>query len=250
MKYLSGLLLSLSLATTASADILPPALSDGTIDSGAQQITFTDFSSGVDNSLFTMTFIDSGASDSNSMGFYLYDKSTSMATAGRFELFGGAEVGAFSNIIFNFDEHIITRESGSIQSVAGEGLKNVIDDTQTYGALGSTATTTSSFLGDLATLNLSSFEVGVYLQQEQSDGSIVEYFSHNHLNPEEQRMVGIYEDSTINGLLFKWEDEAGADGDYDDLVVTGTDLALVPAPTTLAIFGLALLGLVSTRRKA
>ncbi len=254
MKFLSSILLTLSLATTATtanADVIAPTLgeilSNPAIpletDTGAQAIQFSDFLSGTDNSVFEILLESAGLADSNSMGLYLYNTVAKTASTGRFELFSGDKgENSYTNLVFDFDENRITRERGT--EVANF---KIVDDTTVFGGLGDIlATQQDDFYADLATLNLANFEIGVYLNNGTTD-----FFSHNHLNLNEQRMVGIFDYSQDNGLVFAWEDTAGGDLDYNDMVVLANDVSVVPEPTSLAIFGLGLLALARvSRRKA
>ena len=102
---------------------------------------------------------------------------------------------------------------------------------------------------DLATLNLSHLQVGVYLNNQNGDN----FFSHDNLNVDGIRHVGIYDTSAANnGLAFGWEDlKGGGDFDYDDMIVTASDVSVdVPEPNTPMLFGLALIGIAVLRKHA
>lgn len=222
----------MTFAMTAQAGIIPDL--GPYSDTGAQAIKFTDHSSSTNNSFFEMKLESAGYAQNNQMGLYLYDTVLEVQVGGFFEIFSGVQaVGDYTDLTFDFDAHSITRTRGNTA-----GLFNTIDSIDTFGASGFDFN--SSLFADLATLNLSDLQVGVYLNNQPGDY----FFSHDNLNADGIRHVGIYQDATINGLIFGWEDlYGGGDRDYDDMIVSATDVAIdVPEPGTLALLGLALLG--------
>ena len=253
-KLLLGAMLAVT-TTFASAGIITidPTLGDVTgnaaftqTDTGAQGIKFSDFASAVDNSFFSLSLENAGFAANNQMGLYLYNTVTETAGANRFELFTGAQTaGDYTNLLFDFTEHRITRERGTL--FGGVPLPPTVSDT--FGGLGDIAVTfNSQFFEDLSTLDLGIFEIGVYL----NNGNGTDLFSHNALNLNGHRQVGIYNTFGGSGLAFGWEDlSGGGDNDYNDMVVFGTDISTtaVPEPSSVAIMGLGMLGLVAARRK-
>jgi len=230
MKYLAALLMSL--AMTAQAGIIPNW--NGYTDTGAQAIKFNDYSSGLDNSRFEMLLEAGSYAPNNQMGLYLYDVTTNSQVGGFFEIFNGVQaVGDFTNLTFDFDAHSITRTRGT-------GF--VVNTTDIFTALD------GNLFRDLATLNLSNLQVGVYLNNQNGDN----FFSHDDLNVDGVRHVGIYDTGAANnGLVFGWEDlYGGGDFDYNDMIVSATDVSIdVPEPSTIALLGLAALGLRLRKRK-
>ncbi len=254
MKLLSGILLTLTLATaatSASAITISKTLGDvlntgsTTTDSGGQGIRFTDTDgSADDDSTFTLLLETAGDKNSNSMGLYLYNTETNQQEIfglnGLFEIFDGADSQFdITNLMFDFQNKTITREKSNFWD-------DTITSSEVFG--GSTSVGTLDYSSDLfssiANLNYDNLEIGVYLQNNIGDT----FYSHNDLNAGGKRMVGIFETGT--GLTFGFEDRINGDDDYSDMVVKAQDVALVPAPTSLAIFGLALLGFGAARRKA
>lgn len=224
MKYL--LVLLLSFTTSVYATVIPPLY--GLADTGAQAIKFNDHSSGADNSRFDM-FLEAGSyAPNNQMGLYLYDVTTQSQVGGFFEIFSGVQaVGDFTNLTFDFDLHSITRTRGT-------GV--VVNSTDVFTAAD------GDLFRDLATLNIGNLQVGLYLNNANGDN----FFSHDNLNVDGVRHVGIYDSSAANnGLVFGWEDlYGGGDFDYDDMIVHATDVSIdVPEPGTLALLGMAVLGL-------
>ncbi len=251
MKFLSGILLSMALATSASAAIIDRSLGDilsnaaTQTDTGGQAINFTDFASQGDNSTFNLRLESAGDFNINTMGLYLYNTSTELQAtgplSGLFEIFSGTQsVGDFTDLSFDFTTNLITKRTGLAASPE-------LDPTvTTFGGLGSTANYTSALYSSLATINLANLEIGVYLKNNTGT-----FYSHDDLNAGGKRMVGIFEIESTNGLAFAWEDRISGDNDYNDMVVFANDVSLVPEPTTLAIFGLGLLALARvSRRKA
>ena len=237
MKFLLVLLFTLS--TSAFAGLIPDW--NGYSDSGAQAIKFNDFGSGPDNSFFEMRLEDAGYAAGNQMGIYLFDTSTQMQVGGFFEIFAGSQsVGDFTNLAFDFTNHSITRTRGNTDTLS-------VDTLDTFGGIGSGMDFTSDLFRDLATLNLGDLQIGVYLNNQPGDY----FFSHDILNVDGFRHVAIYEVAAINGLVFGWEDlYGGGDLDYNDMIVSATDLSIVSVsePTSIALFGLALIGF-GVRRK-
>lgn len=237
MKFV---LLLLALTFNVQAGLVPDL--GGLSDSGAQAIKFNDFSSGIDNSFFEMKLEAGSYAPNNQMGLYLYNTVTNTQLGGFFEIFSGAQaVGDYTNLTFDFTSHSITRTRGD-----NTGVFPVIHSISTFGGLGSGLDFESTLFEDLASLSLSNIQVGVYLNNANGDN----FFSHDNLNVDGLRHVGIYEVASTNGLIFGWEDlYGGGDMDYNDMIVSATDVSIVvPEPTTLAIFGLGLMGL-GMRRK-
>ncbi len=230
MKYLLALLMTFSM--TAQAGIIPNWY--GYTDTGAQAIKFNDHSSGNDNSRFQMLLEAGSYAPNNQMGLYLYDVTTNSQVGGFFEIFNGVQsVGDFTNLTFDFDLHSITRTRGT-------GL--VVHTTDIFTALD------GNLFRDLATLNLSNLQVGVYLNNAKGHN----FFSHDDLNADGVRHVGIYDTGAANnGLVFAWEDVyGGGDFDYNDMIISATDVSIdVPEPSTIALLGLAALGLRLRKRK-
>lgn len=230
MKYLLALLLTFSM--TAQATIIPDW--NGFEDTGAQAIKFNDYSSGLDNSRFQMLLEAGSYAPNNQMGLYLYNVNTGAQVGGFFEIFNGVQaVGDFTNLTFDFVTHSITRTRGT-------GLN--VTDTRLFTALD------GNLFRDLATLHLGHLQVGVYLNNANGDN----FFSHDNLNLDGLRHVAIYDTSAANnGLVFAWEDVyGGGDRDYDDMIVSATDVSIsVPEPSTIALLGLAALGLRLRKRK-
>lgn len=237
MKFILVLLFALS--TTVQAGIIPEW--NGHSDSGAQAIEFNDYSSSTDNSFFEMRLEAAGYAAGNQMGLYLFDTSTQMQVGGFFEIFSGAQsVGDFTNLAFDFSSNTITRTRGNTDTLSVASI-------DTFGGLLSGMDFTSDLFRDLATLNLGNLQVGVYLNNQPGDN----FFSHDILNADGIRHVAIYEVAAINGLVFGWEDlYGGGDLDYNDLIASGTDISIasVPEPTTLAIFGLGLMGMALRKK--
>ena len=238
MKFLLVLLFAFTL--NANAGLIPDL--GGMSDSGAQAIKFNDFASATDNSFFEMKLEAGSYAPNNQMGLYLYNTVTERQIGGFFEIFSGTQaVGDFTNLTFDFSNHSITRTRGN-----NGGLFPTIDAIHTFGALGSGFDFEGNLFRDLATLILGNIQVGVYLNNANGDN----FFSHDNLNVDGIRHVGIYEVAATNGLIFAFEDlYGGGDLDYDDMIVSATDVSIdVPEPTSIALFGLAALGF-GLRRK-
>ena len=219
------LLLLLTLSFGANAALIPNLY--GLNDTGSQAIKFNDYSSGLDNSRFEMILEAGSYAPNNQMGLYLYDVNTESQVGGFFEIFNGVQsVGDFTNLTFDFNAHSITRTRGS-------GL--AVNETRLFTALD------GNLFRDLATLNLGHLQVGVYLNNARGDN----FFSHDNLNADGLRHVGIYDTGAANnGLAFGWEDlYGGGDLDYDDMIVKASDVSVdVPEPNILALMGFVILG--------
>jgi hypothetical protein len=238
MKFLIVLLLALT--TSVHAGIIP-MLGDLS-DSGAQSIKFNDFASATDNSFFEMKLEAGGYAPNNQMGLYLYNTQTESQIGGFFEIFSGSQaVGDYTNLSFDFASHSILRTRGN-----NSGLFPVVEQIRSFGGFGGGFDFESNLFRDIASLSLANIELGVYLNNARGDN----FFSHDNLNTDGIRHVGIYEVASTNGLIFAWEDlYGGGDLDYNDMVVSATDVSVnVPEPTTLAIFGLGLVGLAFRKK--
>jgi len=79
-------------------------------------------------------------------------------------------------------------------------------------------------------------------------------YTENTLNTHNDTQVAIFKIEELeNSYILGWEDldlngGTGGDRDYQDMIVRVT-IAQVPEPSSMALFGLGLLGLVATRKK-
>jgi len=98
----------------------------------------------------------------------------------------------------------------------------------------------------------SQMDIGFYIDPNGVTGNRM--YTENTRNTHNDIQVAIFKIEELeNSYILGWEDldlngGTGGDRDYQDMIVRVT-IAQVPEPSSMALFGLGLLGLVATRKK-
>jgi len=107
--------------------------------------------------------------------------------------------------------------------------------------------------GASAKINFGSqMDIGFYIDPNGVTGNRM--YTENTRNTHNDIQVAIFKIEELeNSYILGWEDldlngGTGGDRDYQDMIVRVT-IAQVPEPSSMALFGLGLLGLVATRKK-
>lgn len=210
MKFLLVLLFALS--TSAFAGIIPPTTYNGLDDSGDELWTLTDANAVYDDSGFSMLFeYGQFNTGDHEFGFYHYN-SVSDSIASMLKIFDSTDgVGADSNLIWDLANDNAATQYGLMDLSLAAGL-----------------------------------DFGFYFV---SDGET--FFSQAAFNTAGENLFSFFweTDQFANANLYVYgsDNDTGSNHDYmyvsaSDVSPIGGGITSIPEPTSIALFGLALMG--------
>lgn len=204
------LILLLALATSVSATLVPTTY-NGLNDSGSELFTFTDFNSNFDDSAFSL-LIEYGQFNTrdHEFGLYNYDRTNNLIGDMLAIFDSSSGAGSNSNVNWDINANTVTTMFGNINMLANR-------------------------------------EFGLYFK---SDGDY--FYSQAQFNPANFDAFGMYWQPNPNDIynLYVYAQDNDS-GDYHDYMYVGAgDVTQVPEPSTIALFGLVVLGFAVRRKFA
>lgn len=217
MKYL--LILLFAFTTSVTASIIPPASYNGLNDSGDDLWTLTDANAVFDDSGFEMLFeFGQFNTGDHEFGFYHYD-SVNSSIASTLKIFdSNSSVGAGSNLVWDLANNNAQTQFGMMDLSLAAGL-----------------------------------DFGFYFVSDNDT-----FYSQSAFNTNADDLFGFYweTDQFANANLYVYASDNDNGNSHDYMMVGASDVSAtgstitnnIPEPTTLALFGLALMGFASRKK--